>query len=230
MNKKTIASALMDNMTVSNSSKAKLTAEVVGVEEFASWKFAETVAYEALYRYAAARHNVAHEGESARVDSKLTSNAMQAIQMMLDCIGKVNGYAICKNQAMLDVLAGCAIATKKPLAGEALKQDSIVKNYRSQLKDVNGGMSEEYVADLTAKYEAAKIKLEELKKLEDSCTTVYTRVTFNGFRSKIEQAMGAIVAEQNAKTWEELEAEKEERRKARRAKTAEKKKAAKAVA
>lgn len=230
MNKKTIASALMDNMTVSNSSKAKLTAEVVGVEEFASWKFAETMAYEALYRYAAARHNVAHEGESARVDSKLISNAMQAIQLMLDCIGEVNGYAICKNQAMLDVLAGCAIAAKKPLAGEALKQDSIVKNYRSQLKDVNDGMSEEYVADLTAKYEAAKIKLEELKKLEDSCTTVYARVTFNGFRSKIEQAMGAIVAEQNAKTWEELEAEKEERRKARRAKTAEKKKAAKAVA
>ena len=230
MNKKTIASAIMDNMTVSNSSKAKLTAEVVGVEEFASWKFAEIMAYEALYRYAAARHNVAHEGESARVDSKLISNAMQAIQLMLDCIGEVNGYAICKNQAMLDVLAGCAIAAKKPLAGEALKQDSIVKNYRSQLKDVNDGMSEEYVADLTAKYEAAKIKLEELKKLEDSCTTVYARVTFNGFRSKIEQAMGAIVAEQNAKTWEELEAEKEERRKARRAKTAEKKKAAKAVA
>ena len=230
MNKKTIASALVDNMTVSNSSKAKLTAEVVGVEEFASWKFAETVAYEALYRYAAARHNVAHEGESARVDSKLTSNAMQAIQLMLDCIGEVNGYTICKNQAMLDVLAGCVIAAKKPLAGEALKQDSIVKNYRSQLKDVNDGMSEEYVADLTAKYEAAKIKLEELKKLEDSCTTVYARVTFNGFRSKIEQAMGAIVAEQNAKTWEELEAEKEERRKARRARTAEKKKAAKAAA
>ena len=227
---KTIANALMDNMTVSNSSKAKLTAEVVGVEEFASWKFAETVAYEALYRYAAARHNVAHEGESARVDSKLTTNAMQAIQMMLDCIGEVNGYAICKNQAMLDVLAGCAIAAKKPLAGEAFKQDSIVKNYRSQLKDVNVGMSEEYVADLTAKYEAAKIKLDELKKLENSCTTVYTRVTFNGFRSKIEQAMGAIVAEQNAKTWEELEAEKEERRRARRAKTAEKKKAAKAAA
>ena len=229
MNKKTIASALVDNMTVSNSSKAKLTAEVVGVEEFASWKFAETIAYEALYRYAAARHNVAHEGESARVDSKLISNAMQAIQMMLDCIGEVNGYAIGKNQAMLDVLAGCAIAAKKPLAGEAFKQDSIVKNYRNQLKEVNDGMSEEYVADLTAKYEAAKIKLEELKKLEDSCTTVYARVTFNGFRSKIEQAMGAIVAEQNAKTWEELEAEKEERRKARRARTAEKKKAAKAA-
>jgi hypothetical protein len=225
--KKTIAIALMDNMTVSNSSKAKLSAELVGVDEFSSWKFAETIAYEALYRYAAARHNVAHEGESASVDSKLTSNAMQAIQMMLDCIGEVNGHAVCKNQAMLDVLAGCVIAAKKPLAGEALKQDSIVKNYRNQLND---GMSEEYVADLTAKYEAAKIKLAELKKLEDSCTTVYTRVTFNAFRSKIEQAMGAVVAEQNAKTWEELEAEKEERRKARRAKTAEKRKKAAAAA
>ena len=228
--KKTIAIALVDNTTVSNSSKAKLSAELVGVDEFSSWKFAETIAYEALYRYAAARHNVAHEGESASVDSKLTSNAMQAIQMMLDCIGEVNGHAVCKNQAMLDVLAGCVIAAKKPLAGEALKQDSIVKNYRNQLKEVNDGMSEEYVADLTAKYEAAKIKLAELKKLEDSCTTVYTRVTFNAFRSKIEQAMGAIVAEQNAKTWEELEAEKEERRKARRAKTAEKRKTEKKAA
>ena len=91
-------------------------------------------------------------------------------------------------------------------------------------------MNEEYVADLTAKYEEAKIKLAELKKLEDSCTTAYTRVTFNAFRSKVEQTMGAIVAEQNAKTWEELEAEKEERRKARRAKTAEKRKAEKKAA
>lgn len=230
MNKKTIASALMDNMTVSNSGKAKLTAEVVGVEEFASWKFAETVAYEGLYRYAAARNNAAHMGEAASVDSKLTSNAMQSVQMMLDCIGEVNGHTICKNAAMLDMLAECVITAKKPLAGEALKQDSIVKNFRTQLKEVNDGMSEEYVDQLNADYVAAKIKLDELKKLENSCTTVYTRVTFNAFRSKIEQAMGAIVAEQNAKTWEELEAEKEERRKARRAKTAEKKKAAKAAA
>lgn len=225
--KKTIANALMDNMTIANSSKAKLDAEKVGVDEFSSWKFAETIAYEALYRYASARNNAAHMGENASVDATITSNAMKAIQMLLDCIGEVNGHAICKNQSMLDVLAGCVIAAKKPLAGEALKQDSIVKNYRNQLND---GMSEEYVADLTAKYEAAKIKLAELKKLEDSCTTVYTRVTFNAFRSKIEQAMGAVVAEQNAKTWEELEAEKEERRKARRAKTAEKRKTEKKAA
>ena len=90
--KKTIAIALMDNMTVSNSSKAKLSAELVGVDEFSSWKFAETIAYEALYRYAAARHNAAHMGESASVDSKITSNAMQAVQMMLDCVGEVNGH------------------------------------------------------------------------------------------------------------------------------------------
>lgn len=227
---KTIVNALMDNMTISNSSKAKLTTEVVGVEEFASWKFAETMAYEALYRYAVARHNVANKGENAVVDAKIISNAMNAIQLMLDCIGEVNGHAVCKNQAMLDVLANCAIAAKKPLAGEALKQDSIVKNFRAQLKEVNDSMSEEYVEKLNADYTAAKIKLEELKKLEDSCTTVYTRVTFNSFRAKVEQAMGSIVSEQEAKTWEELEAEKEERRKARRAKTAEKKKAAKAVA
>lgn len=226
MNKKTIASALMDNMTVSNSSKAKLTAEVVGVEEFANWKFAETVAYEALYRYASARNNAAHLGETATVDAKIVSNAMQSIQMMLDCVGEVNGHPVCKNAAMLDVLAECVITAKKPLAGEAFKQDSIVKNFRAQLKEVNDGMSDEYVEQLNADYVAAKIKLDELKKLENSCTTVYTRVTFNSFRSKIEQAMGAIVSEQEAKTWEELEAEKEERRKARRARTAEKKKAA----
>ena len=227
---KTIANALVDNMTVSNSSKAKLTAEVVGVEEFASWKFAETMAYEALYRYAVARRHAANKGENAVVDAKVISNAMNAIQLMLDCIGEVNGHTVCKNQAMLDLLANCVIAAKKPLAGEALKQDSIVKNFRAQLKEVNDGMNEEYVEQLNADYIAAKIKLDELKKLDGSCTTEETRVTFNAFRSKVEQAMGLVVAEQEAKTWEELEAEKEERRKARRAKTAEKKKAAKAVA
>lgn len=226
---KTIANALMDNMTVSNSSKAKLTAEIVGVEEFASWKFAETIAYEALYRYTVARRHIANIGGEAVVDAKTISNAMNAIQLMLDCIGEVNGHAICKNQAMLDVLANCVITAKKPLAGEALKQDSIVKNFRSQLKEVNDSMNEEYVEKLNADYIAAKIKLDELKKLEGSCTTEETRVTFNAFRAKVEQAIGLVVAEQDAKTWEELEAEKEERRKARRAKTAEKKKAAKAA-
>lgn len=227
---KTIANALVDNMTVSNSSKAKLTAEVVGVEEFASWKFAETMAYEALYRYAVARRYAANIGGEAIVDAKVVSNAMNAIQLMLDCIGEVNGHTVCKNQSMLDLLASCVIVAKKPLAGEALKQDSIVKNYRAQLKAVSEGMNEEYVEQLNADYLAAKIKLDELKKLEGSCTTEETRVTFNAFRFKVEQAMGLVVAEQEAKSWEELEAEKEERRKARRAKTAEKKKAAKAVA
>lgn len=227
---KTIANALMDSRTISNSSKAKLTSEVVGVEEFASWKFAESIAYEALYRYAAARHDAAFMGESASVDSKLTSNAMQAIQMMLDCIGEVNGHTVCKNQAMLDELAKCVNTDTKPLTGEALKQDSVVKNYRKQLKNVSTGMDEEYVADLTAKYEMANIKLAELKKQVGSCTTENTRVSFSTFRSKIERKLGDIIAEQKAKTWEELEAEKEERRKARRAKTAEKKKAAKAAA
>lgn len=227
---KTIANALMDSRTISNSSKAKLTSEVVGVEEFASWKFAESIAYEALYRYAAARHDAAFMGESASVDSKLTTNAMQAIQMMLDCIGEVNGHTVCKNQAMLDELAKCVNTDTKPLIGEALKQDSVVKNYRKQLKNVSTGMDEEYVADLTAKYEMANIKLAELKKQVGSCTTENTRVSFSTFRSKIERKLGDIIAEQKAKTWEELEAEKEERRKARRAKTAEKKKAAKAAA
>lgn len=227
---KTIANALMDNRTISNSSKAKLTAEIVGVEEFASWKFAESIAYEALYRYAVARHDTAFMGEAASVDSKLISNAMQAIQLMLDCIGEVNGHAVCKNQAMLDELVKCVNTDTKPLAGEALKQDSIVKNYRKQLKKVNDGMDEEYVADLTAKYEMANIKLAELKKQVGSCTTENTRVSFSTFRSKIERKLGDIISEQKAKTWEELEAEKEERRKARRAKTAEKKKAEKKAA
>lgn len=227
---KTIANALTDNMSVANSSKAKITVEAVGVEAFTNWKFAETMAYEALYRYAVSRRHAANIGGEAVADAKIVSTAMNTIQLMLDCIGEVNGHPVCKNQSMLDLLANCVIVAKKPLAGEALKLDSIVKNYRAQLKAVSEGMNEEYIEQLNADYLAAKIKLDELKKLEGSCTTEETRVTFNAFRFKIEQAMGIIVAEQEAKTWEELEAEKEERRKARRAKTAEKKKAAKAVA
>jgi hypothetical protein len=98
------------------------------------------------------------------------------------------------------------MVVKKPLAGEALTQDSIVRNLREQVNNIHAGMNPEYVAKITNDYEIAKVRLAELKKVEGSCTTVHERVSNNAFYLALENELATIVNEQDATPWEELEA------------------------
>ena len=213
-----IYEAITAGTTVKNSAKARISAEKVGIDIFAPWRVAENTAFEAFYRYADARRQSANMGEEASIDATITSNAFTALRTLLALIGNVNGHKVYANAAMLDTLAGCTMRIVKPLAGEALTQASIVKNLRDEVNGIRAGMEADYVNRITNEYEEAKIRLAELKKRENSCTTEHTRVSANAFYLALENELATIVNEQNAKSWEALEAEESAREAERKAK------------
>lgn len=214
--KKSIREQLVINLTISNSSKSKLNEDTTN--EYSDFLFREKLAYEALYKYAVARVSTSRNGENAVVDSTIVTRAMNSIQDILDMIGEVNGHAIVKNQSMLDILANTAIVSKKVLAGDALTKASEVANYRKQLNNVTNGTSEDYINDIEGKLEVAEEELAELKKHADSANVVITRVSLNSFRVAFERELGLIITKQEARTWEDIEAESEKRKAERRAK------------
>lgn len=207
----TIKDVLTVNRTIANNSASKITADKIGIDAYADWKFAVQMNYQMLYKYAEARHNYALDNNKP-IDKAITDNAYKAVQALLDCIGEVNGHAIIKNEAMLNELVTAVYCDKKALVGDALLQKSIVDNLRTEINAIPNGASAEYVEKLTKEYETAKIKMNELKKLENSCNTYSQRTSLNAFTTKLEKILAMYVTDQSMKTWEELEAEEAERK------------------
>ena len=224
-----IYEAISAGTTVKNSAKARVNADKVGVDTFSAWKVAENNAFEAFYRYADERRKTAHSGENAKMNPEIVNNAFTALRNLLALVGEVNGHKIYANEAMLNTVAGVTMVYRKDLAGEALTQASIVKNLENEVKAIANGMNPDYVADLNARYEQAKIKLAELKKLAGSCTTNHVRVGKNKFYIDLETALATIVNEQDATPWEALEAAEQAREAERKAKRKANKNAKKAT-
>lgn len=201
----TIKNTLTEARTIKNNSASKVSIAKVGAENYASWKFSLQVNYEALYRYASARHNHAIDNSNA-IDKTLVTNAYKSIQMLLDNIGEVNGHALVKNESMLNELASCVYKNKVTLVGEALTNKSIVNNLKREYEAISNGASEDYVRDLTTRYETAKAHQTELEKSANSCNTTIERVSFNAFTLAIEKTLATYITNQTMTSWEELEA------------------------
>ena len=90
-------------------------------------------------------------------------------------------------------------------------------------------MNPDYVAKLEKDIEATSARLKLLCATTDSADKTMTRTSWNTFRYNVETELANIINDQQAKSWEELEAEEEARRKERRARTKAKKAAAKTM-
>ena len=208
---KKISEVLTVNRTIVNNSAAKITSDKVGVDTFAEWSFAIKCAYESLYKFTEAQHTHALDNSKV-IDKNIIDHAYNAIQMLLDCIGEVNGHKLVKNESMLNELCKAVYQDKKVLIGDTLLQKSIVDNLRKELNAIPNGADEKYTLEVTKKYETAKIKLDELKKTEQSCATYRQRTSLNSFVTKLEKTLSMYVTKQAMKTWEELETEEKERK------------------
>lgn len=201
-----IYEAITAGTTIKNNASARISAKCVGIDLYAVWKVAEDFAFESFYKYADARRKTARMGENAKVDKEVSDNAFKALRSLLTIIGDVNGHKLVPNDAMLDELASVSMREVKELKGEALTQKSVVDNLKTQVEDIHAGMNPEYVEKITTDLEVAKVRLAELCKLPDSCKTSTERVKINAFRSALETKLALIVNEQDAMSWEELDA------------------------
>ena len=221
-----IAEALLKNFTVKNHKDATINGGQVGVDIYGKWDIAIKAAHECFYTY---QHDVVDVAiaKSASVD---TTRAMNALQELLDLIGEVNGHAITKNSAMLEMVSKHAIKSKEDLVGRAMTIASELKNLRSEYNNLSNGVNPEYVEKLEKDIadKEAELKLEKSK--PDSAKKFQTRTSLAVFRYNVERALAEIISKQSTKTWEELEAEAEALRAKRRAATKAKRAAQKAEA
>lgn len=201
-----IYEAIARGLSVKNNRSALVSTKNVSIADFANWKVAEDTAFKAFYEYADARRQTARMGEDAKVDKAITDNAFNALRAILALIGEVNGHKLIANNAMLDDLAGITMVEVKKLKGEALTQQSVYANLKTQKNDIHAGMNPEYVEKIEHDYEVARIHFNELCKLEGSCDTETERVKKNQFYVALETKLAKIIEGQNATPWEVLDA------------------------
>ena len=216
--------------TIYTKSVARITGDKVGAENYAQWKNAMAMAHKAFYIY----KNFVDETLKGRTVNLTvaTTNAMDALQNILNIIGEINGHKLVKSQELLNEVAKYAVADKTELVGEALTINSKLNFCKDRLKEVGynattgkyyNGIDPNYIAKLLeekAEYEEA---LKLAKKSANSGRPIDGKRTFAPFCVDFERKIAKLCSEQSMKTWEELEAEDEARRKERRAKTKAKK-------
>lgn len=210
-----IANALVYNSTIMNNKAATIDGGQVGVEDYGSWKTALENAHRDFYKYQCAIITASINPEKSAKDA--TVQAFNALQAILDLVGEVNGHPIRKSADLLNVLAKYSMADKKERIGNAMLIQSQIKNLRAQLRDVNDGVSQDWI---DAKEKELNAKMEELRladKRTDSASKYSARAKYGVFATKLECALAKIVKGQEAKTWEELEAEEQARKDAARA-------------
>lgn len=217
-NTSTIALALVQGTTIKNKTAARVTGDKVGLPTYTAWVNAVNSARLAFYRYQHIKDGnairEAHGKESVDIEPA-KQKAMEALQSILDVVGEVHGYKLRKSDAMLDLLAEKSKKDTDELAGEAMTVGSQVKNYKTQLK--NGG-NEEFIADIQNKLSEAEVRLSELKKLPGSAKPADGACSEKAFIKGIERKMGEIIAEQYAKTPEQVQKEEDDRKAQKKAK------------
>lgn len=210
-----IANALVYNSTIMNNKAATIDGGQVGVEDYGSWKTALENAHRDFYKYECAIITASINPEKSAKDA--TVQAFNSLQAILDLVGEVNGHPIRKSADLLNVLAKYSMVDKKERIGNAMLIQSQIKNLRAELRDVNDGVSQDWI---DAKEKELNAKMEELRladKRTDSASKYSARAKYGVFATKLECALAKIVKGQEAKTWEELEAEEQARKDAARA-------------
>lgn len=233
MNKMSIfAETLAVGGTIYSKTKARITGDKVGAENYARWTSALQKAHRNFYEY---KRAVDNSIRGRKVDLKTaTDNAYDALQAILDLIGEVNGFKLEKSAELLDEVSKYAVAEKVALIGEALTIKSRIDCIKAELKTVgydkdtgkyNNGVNPEFVETRVEEWNTLDEELKLAKKSADSGRPYDDLASYNTFVPNFERKIAKLTNDQSMKSYEEIAAEREAKRKERRAKTAASKKA-----
>lgn len=225
MSNNTITTCIAHNRALKN---AKLNADQIGADNFTAWKNAVNAMLKPAYVIAAARHDAIVGGYKAEVDQSVLYMAVKGV---LELIGKVNGHDL-DVKAIADNIIGCSYAWKvKDISPELMFERSAKKNDEALLRKykTTAGVNPEAITALEQSIEEHKNNITALEAIPGNCIREYTVISDTTFRTSVERFLGDAINEQNAKTWEELEAEAEAKKEARRARQQAKRAAKKAA-
>jgi len=217
------ASTLQDCLTNNNRyANIRLNADQLGAENLKVWSALVNDLHSAAYSVYALCENNGLTVESDSVDKSAVYNAVRVI---LAAIGVVNGHKLCANEELVTLIIGYAGKRANSDSPELQLCLSKIRNRQKELAEYENtkGVNPETIQNLRNEIEKLTEEKKALIDSPDNRIRVATRSTANAFRLEVEHRLARAISDQKAKTWEELEAEAEAKRKERRAKTAAKK-------
>lgn len=229
-NEKTNVTTTLANALVYNNrfATAKLTADQLGAEEFATWKKLVEGLHRAAYSVYVQCENSGMKVENTTVDK---SGIYDAMRVVLTALGEVNGHKLYANEETAIALVSYAGRRGNVDAPELQFCISRISNAKKELalaEKING-YNPEAIQALKDNIETLTAEKAELLATVDMRHKQPTKTSDSAFRLDLEHYLARVITGQLAKTLEELDAEELARKEARKAK-AKARKAAKANA
>lgn len=222
----TIAECLVDNNRFAT---RKLTAEQLGAELFRSWK--DSIAN--LHKVAYSIYAKCENDDIARATANLDlSPLFSSIRGILEGIGDINGHKVYPTAELATLIIGYSGKRANADSPELQLVLSKIRNRKKELAEYENTNGVNPASIQAMKDEIAELedKKAELLDAPDNRIKKPTRTSDAMFRLEVEHRFARVIAEQKAKSWEELEAEAEARKAERKAKNKARKAAKKAEA
>jgi hypothetical protein len=222
----TFASILVENNRYAT---LKVTKEQVDENSFKAWKALVEKTHRAAYSVYAYCENNNLTAENASVDKTALFDALREI---LAVVGDVNGHRLYANEALALNIIGYA-GRRGNNDSAALKDiiDEIsIKSRRLKQEQAYPNGKEEYLASLEARIAELEEQRDALLAQPDQRIKQPTMTAKETFRGDLERRIARAIAEQQAKSLEELDAEEAARKEARKASAKARKAAKKAAA
>lgn len=217
----TVSNTTLQNCLINNNRYAtlSLTSDQLGDDNLKVWKDLMATLHSSAYTVYAFCENNGLTVDSKSVDKSAVYNALREI---LATIGEVNGHKLCANEELATLVIGYSGKRANSDSPELQLCLSKLRNRQKELAEYEktNGVNPDSIKKMKEEIEALQEEKSALLNSPDNRIKVATRSSANGFRLEVEHKLARAIANQQAKTWEELEAEAEAKRKERRAKTA----------
>lgn len=219
INKKSLVEGLVYNNRFAN---VKLGSDNLNPEDMKVWKSLISALHESAYSVYAFCENNNLQADSAEVDKSAVFAALRPIMAEL---GEVNGHRMLANAELATLIIGYSGKRGNCDSPELQFCLSKLRNRQKELADYEktNGVNPDSIKSLKEEIDKLEEEKKALLSAPDNRIKQPTRTTANSFRLEVEHRIARAIAEQQAMSWEALEARDKERKKKKNNKKSEKK-------
>lgn len=221
----TIADCLVDNNRFAT---VKLNAEQLGAERFREWTEAIANLHSVAYTVYAKCEN---DNLAKATETLNLTPLFDKIRGILDGIGDINGHKVYPTAELATLIIGYAGKRANADSPELQLCLSKIRNRKKELAEYEktNGVNPESITAMKNEIATLEEIKSDLLAQPDNRIKKPTRTSDAMFRLEVEHRLARVIAEQMAKSWEELEAEEAARKAERKAKNKARKAAKKAA-
>lgn len=209
INKKSLVDGLVYNNRFAN---IKVSSNQIGDEDMKVWKTLIADLHKSAYSIYELCENNNLQADSSEVDKSAVFAALRPIMAEL---GEVNGHRMLANEELAVLVVGYAGKRGNSDSPDLQFCLSKLRNRQQELakyKKTNG-VNPEAIQNLEDEIETLEQEKKALLEAPDNRIKKPTRTTANSFRLEVEHRIARAIENQQAMSWEALEARDKERKK-----------------